>query len=158
MYCLKQVNTKLYTRVTDRSSSLVDHMLTDYPDKVKSYGVLQNGMSDHYLSYLIWKCKQTSPNETYVTFRKSNNVDLESFKSDLRNQNWKRVEQCSDINEAIDVWEKMLLEVVNKHMPLKTRRVRKTPSPWMNSKILSLMKQRDKVKLKASKTKNDDDL
>ena len=158
VYCLKQVNTKLYTRVTDRSSSLVDHMLTDYPDKVKSYGVLQNGMSDHYLSYLIWKCKQTSPNETYVTFRKSNNVDLESFKSDLRNQNWKRVEQCSDINEAIDVWEKMLLEVVNKHMPLKTRRVRKTPSPWMNSKILSLMKQRDKVKLKASKTKNDDDL
>ena len=131
-------------------------MLTDYPDKVKSFGVIQNGMSDHYISYLVWKCKHTSQSETFVSFRKSRNVDLEAFRSDLRNQNWKKVKEFSDINDAVSEWEKLLLEVVNKHMPLKTRRVRKKPSPWMNSEILTLMKQRDKAKLKAKKRNSDD--
>ena len=156
IYCLKQVNDKLYTRVTDRTCTLVDHMLTDHPEMVKSFGVIENGVSDHYTSYLVWKCKHTFQGETFISFRKSRNVDLEAFKSDLRNQNWKKIEEFCDINDAVSVWEKMLLEVVNRHMPMKTRRVRKKPSPWMNSEILSLMKQRDKAKLKAKKRNSDD--
>ena len=40
---------------------------------------------------------------------------------------------------------------------IRGRRVRKTPPPWMNINIISLMKHRDKIKLKA-KHKNDDEL
>ena len=101
IYCLKQVNDKLYTRATHRSCTLVDHMLTDCPDKVKSFGVIQNGMSDHYASYLVWKCKHNSPSETFVSFRKSRNVDLEAFRSDLRYQNWEKVKEFSNINDAV---------------------------------------------------------
>ena len=115
--------------------------------------------SDHYISYLVWVSKQPCANtsETYVTYRKSKHVDMEAFRSDLHNQNWKEIEKYCNIDDAIEKWETMLLEVVNRHMPLKTRRVRKTPSPWMNSNIISLMKNRDKIKLKA-KRKNDDEL
>ena len=72
IYCLKHVNDSLHTRVTNRSRTLVDHMLTNYPDKVKSHGIILNGMSDHYISYLAWVSKQPCENtsETYVTYRK----------------------------------------------------------------------------------------
>ena len=159
IYCLKHVNDSLHTRVTNRSRTLVDHMLTNYQDKVKSHGIILNGMSDHYISYLVWVSKQPCANtsETYVTYRKSKNVDMEAVRSDLHNQSWKEIEKYCNIDDAIEKWETMLLEVVNRHMPLKTRRVRKTPSPWMNSNIIHLMKHRDKMKLKA-KRKNDDEL
>ena len=48
------------------------------------------------------------------------------------------------------------LDVVDKHMPIKTKRVKKKHSPWMNAFIFDLMKQRDKIKKKAKSNQLDD--
>ena len=53
----------------------------------------------------------------YVTYIKSKNVDMEAFRSDLHNQNRKEIEKYCNIYDAIEKWETMLLEVVNRHMP-----------------------------------------
>ena len=71
IYSLQQVNTSECTRVTVDSSTLVDHMLTNSIDKVKSFGVIHNGLSDHSMSFLIWKSQHTPFNGKFVTFRKS---------------------------------------------------------------------------------------
>ena len=46
-----------------------------------------------------------------------------------------------NIDVATENFEKLLFLVVNKHMPVKTRRVRKTQSPWLNEAIFELMKK-----------------
>ena len=54
----------------------------------------------------------------------------------------------SDIDEAVNKWQELLLEVVDKHLPTRQKRIRKNTSPWMNSDIFKLMKQGDKEKIK----------
>ena len=43
------------TRVTDQTSTLIDHILTNSPDKVSQSGVIDLGLSDHNLSYYTRK-------------------------------------------------------------------------------------------------------
>ena len=52
------------------------------------------------------------------------------------------------------MWEKLLLEVVNSHMPSRQKRVKNKPSPWMTSDIIKIIKERDKLKAKAHKAKS----
>lgn len=78
-----------------------------------------------------------------------NQKGTELFKSDLQNNNWKVIERIDELNEAVCKWEELLLEVVDKHMPLKTKRVRKKHSPWIDEPIFSLIDERDKTKDKA---------
>ena len=47
------------TRITKTSSTLIDHLITNNPQKVISYGVIHSGMSDHRLMYGIRKMNTT---------------------------------------------------------------------------------------------------
>ena len=51
---LKQVIT-VPTRVTDQTSTLIDHILTNSPNKVSQSGVIDLGLSDHNLIYYTRK-------------------------------------------------------------------------------------------------------
>ena len=154
IYSLQFINSSECTRITNESASLIDHMSTNSIEMIKSHGVIHNGVSDHSMSYLIWKAHQVHSGVKYVTYRKSKGVDIDTFKADLSKQNWVEVEEENCIDESTCKFEKLLFEVVNKHMPVKTKRVRKTQSPWLNETIFKLMKERDLLKSKAIKTKN----
>ena len=147
---LYYINTTKCTRITSDTATLIDHMLTNDQNKIKASGVIDVCMGDHYMNYLIWK----SPNllthaHNLVTFRKSKGVDLDAFRNDLKNINWSDVENVVDIDDSAKNWEAMILSVINNHMPLRTKRMRKQCSPWLNESIFNLMKERDKVKKKA---------
>ena len=52
------------------------------------------------------------------------------------------------MDEIVEVWNKMFLEVVNKHAPLKSHRIKRKYQPdWLNPDILECIKERDKCKL-----------
>ena len=67
LHGLKQI-IKSPTRITDKSTSLLDHILTNSPQKVSQHGVLGLGLSDHQLIYCTrkttrikrhpWGCRQ----------------------------------------------------------------------------------------------------
>ena len=154
MYSFVQVNKTEPTRITNVTSTLVDHIITNCPDNVKKHGVLHNGMSDHSISYLIWYSK-TSASPRLNSFRSCKNLDAEKFRDDIQNQAWSELTDCETVDEAVEVWQKLLLNVVNKHMPMRTKRVRDRDSPWMTSDIYKLMKKRDKLKKKACKLKDE---
>lgn len=91
-----QINTNEYTRITNVTSTLVDHMVTNCPDKVSLSGVIHNGLSDHSMSFLVWKIHYniSNYNPRYITYRKSKGVDMMAFITDLESQNWTNVEKC----------------------------------------------------------------
>ena len=154
---MQQINTNEYTRITNESATLVDHMATNCPDKVKSSGVIHNGLSDHSMSYLVWKSHQnmSDSNPKYITFRKSKGIDMQLFIADLQEQNWADIESYDTIDQALIKWEELLLKVVNQHMPVKTKRVRKKHSPWLNEAIFKLIKERDRMKEMAKTKKSE---
>ena len=61
-----------------------------------------------------------------VTYR--NNLSIESYLEDLTSQNWQLVYDCTCLDNEVDMWEKLLLEVVNSHMPTRQKRVKSKPS------------------------------
>ena len=67
-------------------------MSTNSIEMIKSHGVIHNGVSDHSMSYLIWKAHQVHSGVNYVMYRKSKGVDIDTFKAELSKQNWVEVE------------------------------------------------------------------
>ena len=57
LYKLSQL-IKEVTRITNTSSSLLDHYLTTAPERITLSGVLHTWISDHSLSSLLGKCYQ----------------------------------------------------------------------------------------------------
>ena len=153
-YGLVHINKTIPTRVTHVSTTLVDHMITNCPSKVKKFGVIHNGMSDHSISYLQWNCEATSP-PRLISFRNCKNLDPDKFRDDVRGQDWSKLAECQTIDEAVSTWQNLLLRVVNKHMPIRCKRIRDRDSPWMKSDIYKLMRKRDKIKKKACKLKDE---
>ena len=148
---MHQINMNECTRITNDTSTLLDHMVTDCLDKVNSSGVIHNGLSDHSMSYLVWKTHKNLPDShaKYVTFRKSKGIDIQSFIAELELQTWTDIKSYESIDQALLKFEELLMTVVNQYMPLKTKRVRKKHSPWLNEFIYKLIKERDKMKEKA---------
>ena len=74
-----------------------------------------------------------------------NNLSIESYLEDLTSQNWQLVYDCTCLDNAVDVWQKLLLDVVNSHMPTRQKRVKSKTSPWLTSDIIKAIKERDKL-------------
>ena len=51
------------TRVTENTSSLLDHILTNSHDKISQVGVIDAGLSDHQITYCTRKIKKEKFNE-----------------------------------------------------------------------------------------------
>ena len=49
------------------------------------------------------------------------------------------------------------MNVVEKHMPIRNKKVKKKQSPWISEFIFDLMKKRDKVKSRAKRNQKDED-
>ena len=155
LFAFKQINTTEPTRLTSQSATLVDHMLSNCSHRIKSHGVIHSGLSDHSISFLVLKSESSSFPRT-VQFRNCKNFDIDKFISDLRNQPWETVKDFVNIDDAVEKWQNMFTYIIDKHMPIRTKRSKQRNTPWMNSNIFKLMKDRDKIKHKAFRTKNDD--
>ena len=154
LYSMEQVNTIHYTRVTHNTKSLIDHMLTNAIDMVKSHGVISLGLSDHNLCYFILNFKSVQVSKT-ITYRNLKNMDLEAFRSHLSNHPWHEIEAANSVDEAVRLWETFLMQTVDELAPIRKKRVRNIPAPWLKADIKNLMKKRDELKRKASKFKDE---
>ena len=50
---------------------------------------------------------------------------------------------------GVHVWKNIFNNVVDRHAPLRSKRVRASKSPWVTKRLKQLMHQRDSLKLKA---------
>ena len=81
---------------------------------------------------------------TYRSFKHFNN-DL--FLNDLVSVNWAAIETIDDVDTMIDTWYSMFTQIVDKHAPVKSQRVKRNFQPdWLTSEILDGMKERDRCK------------
>ena len=71
------------TRVTMTTSSLIDHIVTNKPEKNSDFGVIHTGLSDHSLGFAIRKIS--------VVKKQEKKKDNQKFVEDLRRQPWENV-------------------------------------------------------------------
>ena len=51
-----------------------------------------------------------------------------------------------------DVWKQLLTSVIDKHAPLRTKRIKNKSSPWITNELLREIHNRDFLKKKAAST------
>ncbi len=72
---------------------------------------------------------------------------MDSFLADLETVPWSIIDTFDNINDALETWYVLFLDVVNVHAPLTEIRVKRAKQPdWFNDEIVKVMDQRDHFK------------
>lgn len=154
---LKSLNlSQVITTVTRPvSSTCLDHVYTTHPNFIADISIPNIGLADHLPVFFRRKyCKQPKHNQNniiqYRDFKKLNSIELHR---DLQNTPWDSAFETNNVNAALNNVEKMLNEVLDKHIPLKSKRVKKPSQPaWMTKEINVSMRQRDNLLKNARKS------
>ena len=138
------------TRITQKCSSLLDHIYSSNINSLSEICVPTVGCSDHNAICVTWRKKGFKiPKTTHILtmFRSFKKFDLLSFQSDLQAAPFQNIYGFADPDEALLFWSKTLLTVVNKHIPFIQKRVKSKILPgWLTKDILLAMEDRDRLK------------
>ena len=81
-----------------------------------------------------------------------------TFQEDLLSQPWDLLDNEVDIDSKWCLWKTLFLNVLDAHAPIRMKRIRTRRNiPWLNKNSRNLIFERDKLKLKAIKSKSTQD-
>jgi len=100
------------TRISQHSSTLIDHIFSNAPNNIASISVAHYSISDHLPVCL---------------------TRINAFLSDLAQQFWSYINSYEEPSAAVQFFNDIFLSLLDKHAPLK-----KCQQPgWMNQEILN---------------------
>ena len=140
------------SRVTDKSRTLIDVILVNNKHRIVDSGVVPVTLSDHFLIFCVLKSGVAKASPRTIEYRSYKHFDVNAFKRDLEGVPWHVVGNEADIDDAVFTWNKLFSDIADSHAPVKKRRVRGVPLPWMNTKINETMQDRDYHHRKAIKS------
>ena len=133
------------TRIAERSSVL-DHVICNFSDKVSQSGVVPIGLSDHFMTFCTRKIVRQKYNcHNTVTVRSMKKYTTESYHNALENTNWDKVYQSSDPNLAWSHFREIFTHILDNLVPFKSVRIRQKTEQWMTKEILDKINIRDKL-------------
>ena len=136
LYGLKQI-IKSPTRVTCSTSSLIHHVLTNFPERVSQQEIIDVGLFDHQLIYCTRKFSRNKVGtHKQITFRSLKDYTAESYEEALGKVYFPNYEIFSDVNKAYKNFIHELISVFDKLAPFKTKRVKDNSQEWFDGEIL----------------------
>ena len=114
------------TRVTPKSSTCIDLILTSTPKQHIETKPLKLGLSDHYMVYTIidLKIKHSYLNHKYATFRSYKKFNENVFIDDVQKSFVNSVFDKNDMNGSWEEWKCKFLAICDKHAPIRKMRVK----------------------------------
>ena len=139
------------TRVTEDTQTLIDHIYVSHPRNVKACKVNTIiALSDHSPVCFVRHLRANYDRKhghTTIKYRSYKDIDEKPFLSDLAVVPWSVIEQFDDVDDALDAWEKLFMEVVNMHASLRERRVKRPRQHgWLTEEITDARDKRDSLK------------
>ena len=138
------------TRITSTSSTLIDHIYVNNASLINKSTQPNLSISDHGViscERYVKRQKQKPNIHSEITFRSFKHFNTNAFLIDLSMVPFDHVYCHTDPNEALSLWYNLYLPVLNKHAPMKTKRIKHTRlPPWLNNEIIRAMEERDKLK------------
>ena len=152
-----QQMVKTPTRITENSSAIIDRHYCSHPEHVLSITSPAFGLSDHNPTILVRKqnvnLKSTEKAHFTVTYRSLKKLNVNSLIKGLNEVPWTVLDTFdNNPDEMLSTWEALVLDVVDRHAPLKSVRLKfmKKPS-WLSDEILTAIKERDRLKKELEK-------
>ena len=134
------------TRVTDKSSSLLDHILTNSYPRISQHGVFDLGLSDHQLIYCTRKATRIKIHKhTFIKIRTFKNYTKQLFLDKLSKIKFPNYLEYGNINAAYSHFVEMITGIINELAPAKEIRVKKDSQEWMDQEVLEGIRTRNKL-------------
>ena len=145
------------TRETVNSKSLIDHFYTNRKENIMLAGVFKISISDHYLIYGIRTFPSLKGEEHIIEFRDFKHFNKDSFLRDIALSETYHLESYSDPNRMWYAWKNKFTKIIETHAPPKTRKVGTKRAPWITKQVLLRRRNKNLLKKKALKSKNEND-
>ena len=135
-------------RITQTSATLLDHICSNNEQMVSKVHVSDICVSDHTV---LWSCKtarKLAKGRTTIHCR-SFYTFQDDFLKDFNSAPFSAVFSVSDPSKALSAWYETFLSVIEKHAPLRRKRVKHvypTLPQWLSTEIIKAMKTSDKLK------------
>ena len=140
------------TRVCESSETTIDLICVNNGHRVVQWEVINTPISDHSIVLCVLKSGVPKlPPCTHET-RSYKNYRKQAFVNDLRNVPWNVLDATESIDDALFLWNRLFSEVADLHAPIKRQRMKGFKTPWVNSKLLEIRRDRDFYHRKARKT------
>ena len=151
LFGLKQL-IKCPTRRTCNSSSILDHVLASFPDRVSQSCVIDVGISDHQLIYCTSKiARLKSYCHKQITFRSLKNYSPDVYEEALRKLSFPYYELFDDIGKAYRNFFQKAMAVIDNLAPSKKKRMKYTSHDFFDAQIIEKINERDKLFKKIQK-------
>ena len=145
------------SRETLTTTTLIDHIATKNESNIVNSGVHETSLNDHYLIYCVRKSRGASKKQhKHISTGQMKNFDQTRFVNDLQEVDWKGIVQNTDDKDVvINNWTSIFSLILEKHAPIRGRRVSENFCPWLTSDFKVLCKARDKLKKQAIRSKSE---
>ncbi len=140
-HSLTQIITKP-TRITETTSSVIDHIYVNNTELYVHCGTLEPGLSDHSMVFVCRKQAKISKEKKSITVRNYRNFDPIKFGNDIVNTDWSNVYNAKNVDEAVLNFNHIFTGIINLHLPYKRIRVRIKSAPWITHEFFSLLNMR----------------
>ena len=106
-------------------------------------------ISDHALIYMTYKASYERLGARIIKTRQMKNFRKLSYLGDLQQKVWSDIETLIDPNDMWSKWKDMLMQSIDKHAPLKSKRIGHKKALWITDRLRREMPKRDFLKKKA---------
>ena len=135
MFGLKQL-IESPTQIACSSSSIIDHILASFPDRVTQRAILNVGLSDHQLIYCTRKISRIKGGgHTQIKFRSFKNYAIDGYEKALVEINFPEYKNFDNVKDAYSNFIQKLMEVINKVAPVKNKRIKRNSQEWFDNYI-----------------------
>jgi len=145
------------TYYTSHSESILDVIGSNFNDKLINFG--QTGapaFSRHDLLYAVFDIRTPRNVRKSITYRDYRNVRIGELTEAADRCKWHRIIGTDNIDEKVSIFTAILLDLLNKYVPLKTIMIKKEHCPWMTDEVLEFIDKRDKAWRRFKKNKTEE--
>ena len=143
------------TRVTNVTSSLLDHILVSNSDNIVDQGTIDVGFSDHKMIYCIRKItRKPVLGDNMVYVRSMKNYTKDVLVSHIEQATWDPVLKCNDTDVAWTNFEVIMNTIIDSVAPSKQCKIKLRSEPWVTGEILENIAARDKYLCMFNKSKD----
>ena len=153
MFGLKQL-IEVPTRVTCSSSTIIDHILGSFANRVSQQDVIDVGLSDHQFIYCtrkISRIKRDTHKET--RFRSLKNYSADIYGEALGRVDFANYNNFENINDAYSNFIQKVVGAIDLVGPIKSRRIKQNSQEWFDGEVAEKISVCDKLFKKLKKSK-----
>ena len=153
MFGLKQL-IEVPTRVTCTSSTIIDHILASFPNRVSQQGVIDAGLSDHQVIYCTRKISRIKRGtQEQIRCRSLQNYSADIYEKALGRLDFPNYYNFENINDAYSKFIQKVTEVTDLVATIKSRRIKQNSQEWFDGEVAEKVSVRDKLFKKFKKSK-----